>query len=157
MYTVLREYIRYNSPGAKSKLLRWPEETCKLGRLASSATWRMAAASCAMAGPCKPSPQQLGQAEGKQKPPLTKGGTQHRGVSARCQARSQRMQPAWPLLHRGVSCQQDGFKDTMCALEDKAAKVGIISQHPYLFRASKDQGIAPYLQLSLLTDLNHTW
>ena len=45
----------------------------------------------------------------------------------------------------------------MCALEDKAAKVGIISQHPYLFRASKDQGIAPYLQLSLLTDLNHTW
>ena len=103
------------------------------------------------------SPQQLGQAEGKQKPPLTKGGTQHRGVSARFQARSQRMQPAWPLLHRGVSRQQDGFKDTMCALEDKAAKVGIISQHPYLFRASKDQGIAPYLQLSLLTDLNHTW
>jgi hypothetical protein len=47
-------------------------------------------------------------------------------------------------------------KDTMCALEDKTAKVGIISQHPYLFRASKDQGIAPYLQLSLLTDLNHT-
>ena len=59
---------------------------------------------------------------------------------------------------RGVSRQQDGFtyKDTMCALEDKTAKVGIISQHPYLFRASKDQGIAPYLQLSLLTDLNHT-
>jgi len=56
-----------------------------------------------------------------------------------------------------VSRQQDGFTDTMCALEDKAAKVGIISQHPYLFRASKDQGIAPYLQLSLLTDLNHTW
>ena len=61
------------------------------------------------------------------------------------------------LLHRGVSRQQDGFKDTMCALEAKATKVGIISQHPYLFRASKDQGIAPYLQLSLLTDLNHTW
>ena len=65
-------------------------------------------------------------------------------------------QLAWPLLHRGVSRQQDGFKDTMCALEDKAAKVGIISQHSYLFRASKGQGIAPYLQLSLLTDLNHT-
>ena len=44
----------------------------------------------------------------------------------------------------------------LTALEDKTAKVGIISQHPYLFRASKDQGIAPYLQLSLLTDLNHT-
>ena len=48
-------------------------------------------------------------------------------------------------------------KDTMCALEDKTAKVGIISQPPYLFRASKGQGIAPYLPLSLLTDLNHTW
>ena len=126
-------------------------ETCKLGDVENGS--RIVRDGRAM----QTSPLQLGQAEGKQKPPLTKGGTQHRGVSARCQARSQKMQPAWPLLHRGVSRQQDGFTDTMCALEDKAAKVGIISQHPYLFRASKDQGIAPYLQLSLLTDLNHTW
>ena len=126
-------------------------EICKLGDVENGS--RIVRDGRAM----QTSPLQLGQAEGKQKPPLTKGGTQHRGVSARCQARSQRMQPAWPLLHRGVSHQQDGFTDTMCALEDKAAKVGIISQHPYLFRASKDQGIAPYLQLSLLTDLNHTW
>ena len=69
MYTVLREYIRYNSPGAKSKLLRWPEETCKLGRLASSATWRMAAASCAMAGPCKPPPNSWVKLRAKKMPP----------------------------------------------------------------------------------------
>ena len=51
-----------------------------------------------------------------------------------------RLQPAWALLHRGVPRQQDGLKTTMCALEDEAAKVGI----------------APHLQLSLLSDLKHT-
>ena len=104
MYTAsvlwLREYIRYNSPGAKSKLLRWPEETCKLGRLASSARGKWQPHRARWPGHAN-LPPTAGQAEGKQKPPLTKGGTRHRGVSARCQARSQRMQPAWPLLHRG--------------------------------------------------------
>jgi len=58
-------------------------ETCKLGDVENGS--RIVRDGRAM----QTSPQQLGQAEGKQKPPLTKGGTQHRGVSA--QARSQRM------------------------------------------------------------------